>query len=88
MYGGPLMLLRQSVEQMRYARPWQQTLFAAGLITVGVALLVVLQHPVGILPIVLGVAFLRATVRNVIRSRRSRRTHHVEKNGADSNSLR
>jgi hypothetical protein len=80
MYGGPLMLLRQSVEQMRYAKPWQQTLFAAGLIAVGAALLVVLQHPIGILLIVLGIACIRGTARNVIRSRRSPSTHHDEKN--------
>jgi cell division protein FtsX len=85
MYGGPLMLLRQSVEQMRYARPWQQTLFAAALIAVGVALIVVLQHPIGILPIVLGIAFIRGTVRGAIRSRRNRSTHHVEKQGSGSN---
>jgi hypothetical protein len=78
MYGGPLMVLRQSVEQMRYARPWQQALFSLTLIAVGVALLVVLQHPIGILPIVLGAASIRRTARFGIRSRRSRSAHRTE----------
>ena len=70
MYGGPLMLLRQSVEQMRYARPWQQAVFAAGLIALGVVLLVILRHPIGIAPIALAAIYIQGVVRKIIRRRR------------------
>jgi hypothetical protein len=76
MHGGPLFMLRQSVEQMRYAKPWQQTLFVVGLIALGLTMLVVLQHPIGVLPIVLGIVWTRRVAVNVIRSRRSPHTRY------------
>jgi hypothetical protein len=84
MHGGALMMLRQHVEQMRYAKPWQQTLFVVGLIALGLVLLVVLKHPIGVLPIALGVVWTRRAAVNVIRSRRSQHTRHADERSPSS----
>jgi hypothetical protein len=73
MHGGPFIMLRQSVEQMRYAKPWQQTLFVVGLIALGLVL-----HPIGVLPIVLGVVWTRRIAMNVVRSRRSQHARRAD----------
>jgi hypothetical protein len=84
MHGGAFIMLRQYVEQMRYAKPWQQMLFVVGLIALGLMLLVVLKHPIGVLPIVLGVVWTRGIAVNVGRSRRSQHTRHADRRGPSS----
>jgi len=65
MHGGGLgITVRQSVQHIKYAKPWQQALFTAGMLLAGVALLA-LGVLVGLVPAVLGVLFVRPSVRSV-----------------------
>jgi len=54
---GPAMLLRQQAQNLRYMRPWQQLLLAAGLIVGGVGLVLVGVH-LGVAAFVVGVRML------------------------------
>lgn len=54
--GGGFGSVRQAVQQMRYAKPWQQMLFAVALLLAGVAL-VIAGAWVGLVLVLLGVAF-------------------------------
>ncbi len=65
MHGGGLGIgLRQSLQHIRYAKPWQQALFTAGLL-VGGAVLLALGVLAGLVPVLLGVLFLRRTLLSV-----------------------
>ncbi len=54
--GGGMIPVRQALQQMRYAKPWQQSLFAAALVGLGV-ILVIAGTWIGLLPLLLGVLF-------------------------------
>jgi CHASE2 domain-containing sensor protein len=56
MHGGGMIPMRQALRQMRYAKPWQQTLLAVGLVVLG-AVLVIAGAWLGLLPLLLGVLF-------------------------------
>jgi hypothetical protein len=62
--GGVGITVRQSIQQVRYAKPWQQALFTAGLLIAGAALLA-LGVIVGLLPALLGIASVRPTIRSI-----------------------
>jgi hypothetical protein len=66
MHGGVLIQLRQSIEHVRYAKPWQQALFSSALILLGVTL-IALGELVWILLALLGVLFARPAVRRHLR---------------------
>ncbi|HTZ62518.1 MAG TPA: hypothetical protein VMB51_00265 [Solirubrobacteraceae bacterium] len=68
--GGGFVSVRQAVQQMRYARPWQQALFAVALLVAGV-MLVVAGAWVGFLLAALGVVFSSRFLRLRLRARRS-----------------
>jgi hypothetical protein len=72
MHGGLIGHARQSIQQARYAKPWQQALLCAVLIAVGVALTVT-GELIGLVPAVLGLLFIGSTVRRDLDLRRSRR---------------
>ncbi len=54
--GGGMIPMRQAIRGMRYAKPWQQVLFASGLIAVGIVL-VIAGAWIGLLPLILGALF-------------------------------
>jgi hypothetical protein len=73
MHGGPLIQLRQSIQYVRYAKPWQQALLSGALIAVGITLVAV-GELIGLLPAALGLLFVRPTIRSHRFARRSRST--------------
>jgi hypothetical protein len=56
MVGGPMMMLRQSLQSAQYARPWQQVLIAVAMI-VGGAGLAFVGHPAGLFATGIGCMF-------------------------------
>jgi hypothetical protein len=60
--GGGFVSVRQAVQQMRYARPWQQMLFAIVLLLAGIAL-VIAGAWVGLMLVLIGLAFSVRCVR-------------------------
>jgi hypothetical protein len=62
MLHGPLIQARQAAGLARYLPRWQQNVLAAGLLAVGIAL-IVLGDPVGIAPLVLVAIFLITRIR-------------------------
>ncbi len=65
MHGGGLgVTIRQSIQQIRYAKPWQQVMFTAGILVAG-AVLLALGVLVGLVPLLLGAISLRPTIRSV-----------------------
>jgi hypothetical protein len=72
MHGGLFVQARQSIAYVRYAKPWQQALLSGALVLGGVAL-IALGYLIGLAPAALGILFVRPTIGNRLRSRRSRR---------------
>lgn len=65
-HGGPILYLRQSVEQVRHAKTWQQLLFGAGLIAGG-AVLVAVGHVAGAIVVLLGASLVGPVLRRLVR---------------------
>jgi hypothetical protein len=72
MVGGPMMMLRQSLQPAQYARLWQQVLVALALI-VGGAGLAFVGHPAGLVATVVGCMFFVRRVRSWMARRRGGR---------------
>jgi hypothetical protein len=70
MVGGPITMLRQSLQSAQYARPWQQMLIALALI-VGGAGLAFVGHPAGLLATGVGCMFFVRRARLWVARRRA-----------------
>jgi hypothetical protein len=73
--GGPIIYLRQSVEQIRYAKVWQQLLYSTGLIAGG-AVLIAVGHIAGAIMVLLGLSVLAPMLRRVVKRRGRSSTRH------------
>jgi hypothetical protein len=72
MVGGPLMLLRQSLQSAQYARPWLQVVIALALIAGGIGLAIVGVPRGGVVAAAVGCMFFVKKAQLWVARRRSR----------------